>query len=322
VNEPLMHALIAFAARYTELDPSPTRTEAQDLARDVAEECRLDTRDADALRNAAEQFVVPVEVSAQEMLEEGLLGDEFLLEDAPCLAAGSQDYEAGVIELRDRERQASALSPEAALFDAAEDFAERLDILIREHDPRQSGTDTRFSAWTFVAFIEPCANLKIRNEVASLGLRAKIRDQVASLGPRAITSEEKQKLLLSCDFHTSHARSIRALRAERWNWSHYLVETTRVPGVTLTLGACLANATSGSSGVSDDVARWVLRTPHHVQTLFFFEQHPEQRSWPTQIDWSIDAMLRGVSRSVEESEDTADYRDDARLARFLRLLAK
>lgn len=66
MNEPLMHATIAVAARCAERDPPLTLAEARGLSHEVALEHRLDARDIDALQRAAEYFVTPPEVCASD----------------------------------------------------------------------------------------------------------------------------------------------------------------------------------------------------------------------------------------------------------------
>jgi hypothetical protein len=181
-----MHALIAFAARCGERDPVPTQTEAQDIAREVADECDLNACDAEALRHAAENFVAPREVSPPD-----------LVEDLPCLTLSSPDYQTGeAVEPKEYQLDASGLSPEAALFDAAENFAKRLDVLIRDHDSQRDPADVRFSAWIFIGIIEDgTALLQPSPSSVSNELRAAF--------------EKGQGLLRSCDPAISTRAAIR-----------------------------------------------------------------------------------------------------------------
>lgn len=61
MNEPLMHATIALAARCAERDTPPTTRSARLIAQELAHARGLDRRDSDALCDAARSFAAPLE---------------------------------------------------------------------------------------------------------------------------------------------------------------------------------------------------------------------------------------------------------------------
>jgi hypothetical protein len=85
MNEPLMRALVAVAARCAERDVPPTPRDTRAIAEEVARERALGRRDAEALRDAAESYAASV---CAELLGEE--ASERRAPDDPCpRAAGS-----------------------------------------------------------------------------------------------------------------------------------------------------------------------------------------------------------------------------------------
>lgn len=330
MNEPLMHAMIALAARCAERDPAPTLLEAQDIARGLVEAYGLDTLAAEALHRAAENLVAPFEASSDDQLE-----------DLPDLPEHELDHDAsGLAEPSECRLDGPALSPEAALFDAAESFAKIMDELIQDLDGRHT-TAERFPDWSFVAFIEHptddggATQPRPRYEWSCSGKLPRPHDGTW-VRDCVVASQHKQKLLRSCDFYTcSDVILNRVLAHEALLEFFRLLEADHSgslrgapPGALLQLAApspflSPSNVSLHGAGRGWPHLRESMAWRRCTQTLFFFELGREQRSWPTKIDWNIDAMSTGLTRcKLEVHEDSSEEAGDQLLVTLLRRLAK
>jgi hypothetical protein len=320
-----MHATIAVAARCAERDPVPTRAEARDLAREVALACGLDGRDVEALQRAAESFVAPPEVCADDVFD-----------DLPCVAECAQDHDAGDLPgTVERRLEAPVHSPEAALFDAADNFAELLDILVQGQDGRHVPATSPLPDLTYVVFIEHTASPEPPCSVSTWlptprWLSRGELHEGALMRAWTVTSHDKQKLLQSCDFHTrSEAVGIRGQLEAITSWFGRL-SAHELGRVRLAVPVRTPHARLVLSELDPDrnAALWrhlreLEASRRCTQTVFFFVHDPQQRSWPTQVDWSIPATPADrVPNALGVSQDASEEVEDQRLASFFRWLAK
>lgn len=323
MNEPLMHATIALAARCAERDPVPTLPEARDLAREIAQACGLEGRDVDALQRAAKSFVTLPEMCTDDVFD-----------DLPCAVECAQAHDAGDVPgTVERRLEAPVHSPEAALFDAADNFAELLDIMVQGLDGHHVPATNPLPDLTYVVFIEHAASPESPCPVSTwLPTPPRLLSQRelhegALVCPWTVTSHDKQKLFQSCDFHTrSEAVGI------RWQLEATRSEAVAVQALLESITGCQTPPTrlTLSEPDADRNALWrhfreLGVSRRCTQTVFFFVHGHghEQRSWPTQVDWSIPVTpTNRVPNALGVRQDASDEVEDQCLASLIRWLAK